>query len=109
MNRAPERIYLDKSIYAITFPDGTHGGRVLFDRLDDDDIEYTRSDLMPRWVSVEKETPLKTGFYFVRQQHPNGMPSRGVVFFNGIEWHPSAEHMAVTHWLKNIPKLPEGE
>ena len=70
------------------------------------DIEYIRSDLAARWVSVKERLPKEDGQYAVL----NDGDIEGTVFLDGRWiWEDLKGRSGVTHWLDGVPPVPEGE
>ena len=77
------------------------------------DIEYLRSDLLPRWVSVKQRLPETATLTMVRViQTPKNPDNVGVPvmdFDSYKDEHWSFWGKRITHWLDSVPPIPKEE
>ena len=103
---APKRVWIPNPDYDTPwYPQKPEG----------ESVEYTRSDLIPRWVSVKEEEPEDTEDFcdeFVVLfdiVDGGGTGYLGTAEFVEGEWFPPASSQRVTHWLKGVPPIPKEE
>ena len=103
---APETLLPEKiGVYA----DGADLRLKLTDILAHGVTRYIRSDLIPRWVSVEDELPEKNGTYFCLRNGVGQCLGAWFIPLGSVEasyggYFGDAE---ITHWLKGVPPIPK--
>lgn len=100
---APEKIYIDSQAEAFSI----HRFEFMLFGSPPSEIEYVRSDLLPRWVPVEEALPTKQGYYWAAISSRQGKQS-----IAGEVWYDPEKGLfmsssPVTHWLSNVPPTPE--
>ena len=106
---APERIY--RYAYGMHM-DGTTDVAWSITPAGRDSVEYVRADLIPRWVSVEEELPEKGDIrtFFVQMiDDENGGTDFAVACFVHSVFLKPFSNKTVTHYLSNVPPIPNTE
>lgn len=114
---APEKIYIiDRSTVGSDEPNFYFETDMDFSQRK---VEYILSSLTARWVSVKDARPSRPGQYIVLVSFDGGTAIDVDSWEEGTdvrppEWsefgeQPNETECNITHWLSNVPPLPEEE